>query len=240
MKQLKVEEKDLRRLFINDTPLAVFWRRFRQFAKQLLALAALYLLFFVLLNFGAYWTRFQYSVNAQPVEKVAVIKPPVKKIQYKPELRIPKIGVVAPLQVDVHPNIIIESLKTGVSQYAGTATPGQIGNSVIVGHSSDFPWSDGRYKNIFALLDKLTVGDQIIITYKTEKYIYVVTGQKIVAATDLSVLNITAKPTVTLLTCYPVGTSRNRLIITAKLVSDNAGSVQIGQPGSTDSLPRPR
>ncbi|MEX2361561.1 MAG: sortase, partial [Patescibacteria group bacterium] len=90
------------------------------------------------------------------------------------------------------------------------------------------------------LLDKLTVGDQIIITYKTEKYIYVVTGQKIVAATDLSVLNITAKPTVTLLTCYPVGTSRNRLIITAKLVSDNAGSVQIGQPGSTDSLPRPR
>jgi sortase A len=111
---------------------------------------------------------------------------------------------------------------------------------VIVGHSSDFPWSDGKYKNVFALLDKLAVGDKIVVTYGSEKYIYQVTGSKVVKPTDLSVLKKTASPTLTLLTCYPVGSTRSRLIVTAKLLSDNAGSVQTTDPLTGESLPRPR
>lgn len=242
MKELKLNESDLKRIFIPDTPLARFWRGAKRLTTQLISVATLYFVFFILLNFGAYWTRFQYSVNATPAPepKPTVIEDPKPTIQYKPEVIISKIRVKAPLVINIEPDLIVTKLKSGVVQYAGTARPGQVGNMVIVGHSSDFPWSDGKYKNIFALLDKLAVGDKITVPFGSEKYIYSVTASKVVSPTDLSVLAKTNTPTLTLLTCYPVGTTRNRLIVTAKLISKNAAGEQTTDPLTGGSLPRPR
>ncbi len=241
MKELRVDEKDFKKLFIADTPAAKAWRFFKTISRQLLTVAALFLAFFVLLNFGAYWQRFEYNVNGKPVEKEPIVVAPAEpEIQYKPEVQIPKIGVIAPLITDVDPAVMIEYLKLGVTQYLDTAKPGQVGNSVIVGHSSDFPWSDGQYKNVFALLDKLVIGDQIIIPFGSQRYIYEVYETTVVKPTELAVLKKTDEPIVTLLTCYPVGTTRSRLIIRAKLVSNNAGSVQITEPFTGAGLPNPR
>lgn len=241
MKELQVDERDFRKLFISDTPMARAWRFGRILLKRLLAVATLYLIFFLALNFGAYWQRLEYQVNAQPVKKEPVVAAPVvQEIQYKPELQIPKLGIVAPLLTDIDPSVMVEYLKQGVTQYLDTAKPGQIGNSVIVGHSSDYPWSDGQYKNVFALLDKLVIGDQIIIPYGSQRYIYEVSETKIVRPTELTVLGKTATPTVTLLTCYPVGTTRSRLIVHAKLVSNNVSTPQLTEPFTGEGLPRPR
>jgi sortase A len=241
MKELKVDEKDFKRLFISDTPAARAWRIFKTGLRQLIALGAIFVAFFILLNFGAYWQRFEYNVNAKPVEKEPVaVAPAEPEIQYKPEVQIPKLGIVAPLLTDIDPAVMVEYLKQGVTQYLDTAKPGQIGNSVIVGHSSDFPWSDGQYKNVFALLDKLVVGDQIIIPFGSQRYIYEVYETTVVKPTELSVLKKTDQPIVTLLTCYPVGTTRSRLIVKAKLVSNNASSVQLTEPFTGSGLPRPR
>lgn len=242
MKELKLNENDLKRIFIADTPMARFWKAAKRLTGQLLSVAALYFLFFVILNFGAYWARFQYSVNASPIPEPTptVVVQPKPTIQYKPEVIISKIGVKAPLIVDIDPELIVAKLKNGVVQYANSAKPGQIGNMVIVGHSSDFPWSNGKYKNVFALLDKLTVGDKITVPYGSEKYVYAVTSSKVVKPTDLSVLKKTNTPTLTLLTCYPVGTTRSRLIVIAQLVSKNAAGEQTTDPLTGGSLPRPR
>ena len=243
MEELKLDDKDFRKLFINDTGPARFWRMVKKLSKQLLVFASIYILFFILLNYGAYWNRFQYTVNAKPQEKIEPRLEPIVSeplIEYSPEIQIPKLGIIAPLKINVDPTNIIESLKTGVSQYNNTAKPGQIGNSVIVGHSSDFPWSDGKYKNIFSLLDKLVIGDQIIVPFGNDKYIYEVSDSRVVKPTELSVLRKTDIPTLTLLTCYPVGTTRNRLIITAVLISNNATTKQINEPFTGSNLPKPR
>jgi LPXTG-site transpeptidase (sortase) family protein len=241
MKEVRFEEKDVTRLFRKDTKTSRTWRKIKNAVRQIAYLALLYGLFFFIFNFGAYWTRFQYSVKPEPQVAKVQPEPPAETIpDYPPKVFIPKLGVEAPLFVDINPALIVEQLKQGVAQYSGTALPGEIGNSVIVGHSSDYIWSDGNYKNIFALLDKLVAGDQIIVQYKKEKYIYAVESSKVVGPNELSVLKRTVSPTLTLLTCYPVGTSRNRLIVTARLTSDNAGAVQENDPLTPSSLPQPR
>jgi sortase A len=112
----------------------------------------------------------------------------------------------------------------------GTADPGQVGNVVIVGHSSDFPWSTGQYKTIFALLDKLTIGDEITLPFGQNRYVYKITESKIVKPTNLTVLERTAAPTLTLISCYPVGTALNRIVVTATLVDGPIGGTQTTEP----------
>lgn len=142
------------------------------------------------------------------------------------EIIIPKIGVRAPLVfIDTNDeNSVLNALHDGVVHYYGTASPGENGNSVFFGHSSNDWWEAGNYKFIFVLLEKLTVGDIYEIHYNSRKYVYTVTETKVVEPTDLSVLNQTAEPTSTLITCTPPGTSWRRFIVHAKQTSPVATS----------------
>lgn len=113
-----------------------------------------------------------------------------------------------------------EALQDGVIHYPGTSYPGQTGNVVITGHSSYFPWDSGRFKDVFALLHQLKIGDKIMVYHNQEKYIYEVTETKVVAPDNIEVLKQTPDDRLTLITCTPVGTNSKRLIVTAKLVSE--------------------
>ena len=137
------------------------------------------------------------------------------------EIIIPKIGATAPL-VFINTNNepdVLTALRDGVVHYYGTAMPGEVGNSVFFGHSSNDWWEAGNYKFVFILLEKLTVGDTYEIHYNSRKYVYLVTQTKIVQPNDLSVLNQTTEPTSTLITCTPPGTSWQRFIVTGKQIS---------------------
>ena len=112
---------------------------------------------------------------------------------------------------------IQNALHDGVVHYPGTANPGQNGNVFITGHSSYYPWDDGQYKDVFAALHDLDVGDEYFIFYKGKKYKYIITTRKVVKPSDVSVLEQdTSKKISTLMTCTPIGTNRNRLILQAK------------------------
>lgn len=112
-----------------------------------------------------------------------------------------------------------KELKEGVIHYPGTADPGTVGNVFITGHSSYYPWDDGRYKTIFARLNELTVGDDIVVYYDQKKYRYVVREKKEVKNNDVSVLEGDGqRKLLTLMTCSPVGTNFRRLVVTAELV----------------------
>lgn len=133
---------------------------------------------------------------------------------------IPKINVSAPV---IFANSAVEDevmrdLQDGVVHYVNTAKPGENGNAVIFGHSSNDWWEPGNFKFVFALLGKLEVGDQIQINYSSRKYVYEVSEKKVVAPTEVSVLNATPEPTLTLITCTPPGTAWQRLIIAAKQI----------------------
>ena len=110
-------------------------------------------------------------------------------------------------------------LKKSLIQYPQTALPGQLGNTVVFGHSvlPQF-FSPKNYLTIFSTLYKLKQGDEILLEYDRSKYKYVVEEMFEVKPTNLSVLEQRFdNKTLTLITCSPPGTYLRRLIIKAQL-----------------------
>ena len=133
-------------------------------------------------------------------------------------LRIPKINIEAPVIQNVDPNDkkkYNEALKTGVLHFPGTTLPGQGSNIFIYGHSSS-AIDSGPYSKIFVPLDKLQKNDEILVSYNNQEYNYQVVEKKIIDKNDVSVLKPTEKETLTLMTCWPIGTDQKRLIIRAE------------------------
>lgn len=117
-------------------------------------------------------------------------------------------------------NEIQKALRDGVVHYPYTANPNQFGNVFITGHSSYYPWAKGRYKDIFATLERLSLGDRYFIYFQGEKYTYQVYEIFEVQPDDVSVLEQPLdKKISTLMTCTPVGTTLRRLIVKAELVN---------------------
>ena len=118
--------------------------------------------------------------------------------------------------------IFMEELKKGVVRYPGTAEPGQVGNAFIFGHSSNYPWVVSEYNDVFALIDTLEKGDEIIVYYNQKKFVYRVTDRATVNPGDTEVLSARdpRKKEISLMTCWPVGTTLERYIIFGELVEN--------------------
>lgn len=244
-KQIELNDKDILKIFSSNTPTSRVIRIVKNTFFSVFSLAVVFFIVFALVNYSAYFNRFNYNLGniakvEIPNQETILIYPAPPIPDYNPEIIISKLGLQAPLRLDIAPTDIIEQLKYGVVHYQYSATPDTVGNVVLVGHSSDFPWSNGSYKTIFSLLDKLVVGDEIVVPYKQDKYVYAVTESKVVPATELSVLKKTDSSILTLITCYPVGTSQKRLIIRAKLVSGKTSGLQQTDPLTSESLPTVR
>lgn len=134
---------------------------------------------------------------------------------------INSIAVEAPViydQTTINEANFQKALRDGVVHYPFTSVPGQPGNVVIFGHSSGQAWAPGNYKFVFTHLEQVQPGQKVFLEYKGIRYIYEINDKKVVAPTEVSVLNPTAENTLTLITCVPVGTNKNRLIVTAKQI----------------------
>jgi sortase A len=129
-------------------------------------------------------------------------------------LSIPKLGIK-------DANVIINSqdLSKNLVQYPQTALPGQLGNTVILGHSvlPQF-FNPKNYLTIFSLLYQMDIGDQILINFDGVEYSYRVEEIFEVKPTDLSPLRQRFDNRfLTLITCSPPGTYLRRLIVRARL-----------------------
>lgn len=121
-------------------------------------------------------------------------------------IRIPKIGVDAVVVEGVE----VEDLKKGPGHYPGTSMFGEAGNAVISGHRT-------TYGAPFFRLDELVPGDEIILLDAEGSYKYVVAESKIVLPTEVSVLDQTPDARLTLTTCNPKFSAKERLIVVASL-----------------------
>lgn len=110
---------------------------------------------------------------------------------------------------------IQEALRDGVVRYPGTARPGEQGNVFITGHSSFYLTSPGEYKDVFALLHKVQLDDEIVIYYNQRRFKYKVTEIKTVKPNQVEILKQTNDYRLTLMTCTPIGTNLKRLVVTA-------------------------
>lgn len=133
---------------------------------------------------------------------------------------IPKIGANAQVFPNVDPTDegqYLAALKKGVAHAKGSVFPGLPGATYLFAHSTDAWYDVGRYNAVFYLLKDLTVGDQVVIFFKNKRYNYTVTSSKIVPGSDVSELTNaqTGTERVVLQTCWPPGTTLERLLVTA-------------------------
>lgn len=130
-------------------------------------------------------------------------------------MRIPRLG--SQWQQPVIEGVTLKDLARGVGHYPGTAMPGVIGNFAVAGHRV-------THGGPFRDLDRLRSGDAIAIQMRDAVYVYRVRGIKIVTPDRMDVLFPVPRqfgvdpvePLLTLTTCHPKYSARQRLIVTAE------------------------
>ncbi|HVW35591.1 MAG TPA: class E sortase [Acidimicrobiia bacterium] len=121
--------------------------------------------------------------------------------------------VIPSIKVDT---IVVEgtgasALRAGAGHYPNTPLPGEEGNVGIAGHRT-------TYGKPFANLDRLAVGDEIVLETPIGRHVYRVSKPPfVVSNTDYSVISQTAGHTLTLTTCHPKGSARQRLVVKAEM-----------------------
>ena len=198
-------------------------RAVRAVGKTLIAAGALILLFvaYQLWGTGLAEARSQDKLTEQFERRLAT--PPPTAPQSRPAdpastpppapageaiaiLKIPKLGV----EKAVIEGVSLPDLKKGPGHYPGTPLPGQEGNAAIAGHRT-------TYGAPFFRLDELKVGDSILVTTRQGEFEYEVAESKIVPPTEVSVIANTPGHRLTLTTCHPRYSAKERLIIMANL-----------------------
>jgi sortase A len=134
---------------------------------------------------------------------------------------IPKLGANAHVIANVDPYIPAiyqQALTRGVAHAKGTALPGDPGNIFLFSHSSVNFYTATVYNSVFYLIHKLERNDEIFLYYNNVKYVYRV--DEIIFADPKSVSYLSGKTkeqTLTLMTCWPPGTTLQRLLVITKI-----------------------
>jgi len=142
-------------------------------------------------------------------------------------LVIPKLTINVPL---VNPtNVSIKEIKNAnydsylyswVVKYPYTPDPGQTWNIFVFGHSSYYWWKHNPYGTIFAKLPTLRHWDIIMISWKWKIYKYRIFKKLILwpYQVQYTYKKYTKGQYLSLMTCYPIWTDRQRMIVIAKSV----------------------
>lgn len=202
------------------------FRKSRHFVPITAALVVLLIFGFLQYN-RVIIANVQAYVTPGDIDPQNIVVDPNASLQVSedPLLIIPKINVNVPIVWDAQPDHAsqMKAMEDGVAYFGipgANSKPGQVGNTVISGHSSNDFIDGGSYKFVFALLDRLKEGDVFYVHYEGIRYTYTVKKTEVVKPTQVSALVYeTDKPVVTLITCTPLGTALNRLLVTGEQVS---------------------
>jgi sortase A len=126
-------------------------------------------------------------------------------------IKIPDIN----LTKAVVEGVTVSDLKKGPGHYPKTPMPGQAGNAAIAGHRT-------TYGAPFGNLDQLNTGDPIFVTTRAGQFRYEVMEKKVVSPDTLEVLDPTPDNRLTLTTCHPKLSARQRLVVVARLIGTAA------------------
>ena len=122
------------------------------------------------------------------------------------KIEIPRLGVSAVVRAGSD----ARTLQLAVGHIPGTALPGETGNVGLAAHRDTF----------FRRLEDIRAGDEVRVVTPDGTFTYEVEGTRIVEPSDVWVLDPTARPALTLVTCYPfrfVGSAPQRFIVRAQL-----------------------
>ncbi len=200
----------------------------------------------LILLFGLFNERFiapfitpSRNVSATPI----ITDPSTAQIGSEPEVIIPKINVQVPVVYDVttiDEASLQKGLERGVVHYSTTSSPGEQGNTVIFGHSSNNILNRGKYKFAFVLLSRLEIGDTFYLQKDGIRYVYKIYDKKVVSPTEFSVLDAPTdkRAIATLITCDPPGTTISRMVVIGEQISPDPNGNVASTAIRTDQKPQ--
>lgn len=203
----------------------------RALGKKILLTFALFLVLFI----GVNWNTIT-NVATPPVKEIITsIKGSEQVPQYDTSKNVfyyPRLGIEAPLTVSANTspldsqdwNSIKEALTKGVSVNYGGDEFSKTQLAYLTGHSSDtYPHP---YSSVFAALGQAKIDDQFVVTEEGKVWNYRVISKKVVDPRNL--LSFSAgvigaqevgKQHVALVTCWPLLTTLNRMVIVGERVA---------------------
>lgn len=175
------------------------------------------------------------SPGDSPASSIEAVDPTVENpVSSESKLIIPKINVNVPVAFGIGLNEVNSAMRVGVAHFrvaGASAYPGQLGNTVISGHSAGDVYNNDPYKFIFSGLERLNEGDLIYVNYNSVRYTYSIVKKSIVEPTDVAALTEKFdKPMVILVTCTPLGVSRYRLLVFAEQVNPSSENIISSEP----------
>ncbi len=109
-----------------------------------------------------------------------------------------------------------DMMMKGFWHYPLSSVPGKRGNLVFIGHRfQKLPPNTDTFFN----LDKVGVGDKVLLSQGDKEWRYTVVSTRVVEKDDTSVLGSSGDYRLTLITCTPLWTADQRLVVTAVLDS---------------------
>ena len=105
-----------------------------------------------------------------------------------------------------------DELRLGPGHFPDTPLPGEQGNMALAGHRT-------THGAPFSRIDEIDPGDEIILTTSTGEYRYISVGTAIVGPADYSEISTQwpTIPTLSLVSCHPKYSTRQRIIVHAVL-----------------------
>jgi LPXTG-site transpeptidase (sortase) family protein len=113
-----------------------------------------------------------------------------------------------------------DAMMRGFWHYPLSSVPGKRGNVVFIGHRfQKLPPNTDTFFN----LDKIKVGDKLSVAQGGEEWTYTVVSVRVAEKDDASVLASSGEYRLTLITCTPLWTAKQRLVVTG--IQDRIDSV---------------
>lgn len=130
-------------------------------------------------------------------------------------ISIPMVGIRAA----VHNGVDEKTLSVGAGHYPSTGWPGQGRTVGLAGHDVTYVPAAAN-GHVFGSLRDIRKGMKISFVMNGRRYRYVVTGQRTVDPTDVSVLKDVGHERLVMTTCYPPGSAEHRLVVFAKPIHE--------------------
>ncbi len=148
----------------------------------------------------------------------------IKPVNTEFSLVVPKVGINAAVIPAVNPtdsNEYMEALTKGIAHASTSFFPDEEGTTYLFSHSTNYDWFVSDLNAVFYLLKNLEMDDLMVVFYKGKQYTYKLTDKRVAAPTEVSYLvpQSGAKRLI-LQTCWPPGSTTERLLIFADLVEE--------------------
>jgi len=161
------------------------------------------------------------NTNSPSITNTNTPRPATKQVKAKVQsntvpttnrLVIPKIGVDLPIVEGTNES---KALNLGAWHIPGSSTPPEGGNVVLSAHR--FRYRPPSNLTLY-LLDQVKPGDIMIIYWQGKEFDFKVGTTKVVPSTQTDIVEPTLTPQLTVFTCHPLFSTKNRLVVVGELL----------------------